>query len=165
MSENWEEWLRLYGPALLLFARQWARDGQDAEDLLQEAFLRFWKSRQQAQDPKAYLFSCVRNCALELHRAERRLKERERITEKSAHGFAEPAFVQRPEQDEQRQALEAALKELPDEQREVVVMKIWGGLTFPQIAEVAGTPADTAASRYRYAMQSLRRALAKEALQ
>ena len=50
----------------------------------------------------------------------------------------------------------------PDIQREVLVMKVWGGLSFPQIAAAVGVPHDTAASRYRYALARLRQLLAEE---
>jgi RNA polymerase sigma-70 factor (ECF subfamily) len=55
--------------------------------------------------------------------------------------------------------LERALLSLPAEQREVISLKIDGELTFAQIAEVIGVRANTAASRYRYALEKLRAAL------
>ncbi|RYD24670.1 MAG: hypothetical protein EOP86_28320, partial [Verrucomicrobiaceae bacterium] len=51
------------------------------------------------------------------------------------------------------------LMALPEEQRAVVHLKLWEDLTFARIAEVLGIPANTAASRYRYAMQKMRQAL------
>jgi RNA polymerase sigma-70 factor (ECF subfamily) len=71
-------------------------------------------------------------------------------------------FAGRVEQQERRVAIEAALKGLPEKQREVLVMKIWGGLTFPQIAAALEIPAGTAASRYRYALAKLHEQLAEE---
>jgi RNA polymerase sigma-70 factor (ECF subfamily) len=64
--------------------------------------------------------------------------------------------------DERRRLIESALGQLPVAQREVLVMKVWGGLTFPQIAAALDVPADTAASRYRYALAKLREQLAEE---
>jgi RNA polymerase sigma-70 factor (ECF subfamily) len=55
--------------------------------------------------------------------------------------------------------LEEALKSLPPEQREVITLKVDGGLTFAQIAEILKVNANTAASRYRYALEKLRRVL------
>ncbi|MEJ1974466.1 MAG: sigma-70 family RNA polymerase sigma factor [Lacunisphaera sp.] len=60
------------------------------------------------------------------------------------------------EGDERRQEIEVALQRLPDEQREVLVLKIWQELTFEQIGEVLGISPNTAASRYRYALTALR---------
>ena len=63
----------------------------------------------------------------------------------------------------QKAMIEAALNQLPGDQREVVVMKIWGGLTFAQIGEALGVPLNTAASRYRYALVRLEADLAEVA--
>ena len=53
----------------------------------------------------------------------------------------------------------AALGELPAEQRAVVHLKLWEGLTFEQIAELLDLPLNTAASRYRYGLDKLRQRL------
>jgi RNA polymerase sigma-70 factor (ECF subfamily) len=82
----------------------------------------------------------------------------------AARPEGEPLFDGPAEQAERRAAVAAALGELPDDQREVLVMRVWGGLTFPQIAAALGVPADTAASRFRYAREKLRNLLAEEAL-
>src|SRR5207249_2074382 len=131
----------------------------DAEDVVQEAFVRFWRSRAAVAEPAAYLFACVKRCALDWQRSRRRRSAREG---QAARPEAEPLFVGAAEQDERRAALETALRELAQEQAEVVVMKSWGGLTFPQIAAALELPANTAASRYRYALAKLREALAEE---
>ena len=73
-------------------------------------------------------------------------------------------LISRLEYDERRRAIEAALRSLPEVQATVLVMKIWGGLTFPQIASVLNIPANTAASRYRYALDKLREQLALESV-
>ena len=60
---------------------------------------------------------------------------------------------------ERVQTVQSVLVGLPAEQQEVVTLKIWGELTFAEIAEVLGIPANTAASRYRLALETLRRRL------
>jgi RNA polymerase sigma-70 factor (ECF subfamily) len=152
-------WLERHAPALLLFARGWAPSHADAEDVVQEAFVRFWRSRDRVSDPVAYLYACVKRCALEWNRAGARRLRRE---EASARGEAERMFEDALEQQERRVAVEAALAGLPEKQREVLVMRIWGDLSFPQIAEALGIPTDTAASRYRYALAKLHEELAEE---
>ncbi len=62
---------------------------------------------------------------------------------------------------EQRELVQYALAQVSIAQREVLVLKIWQGLTFPQIAEALDIPVNTAASRYRYALTALRRLLAE----
>jgi RNA polymerase sigma-70 factor (ECF subfamily) len=73
----------------------------------------------------------------------------------------EPLFAA-AEDNERRAAIEIALRELPAEQSELLVMKVWGELTFSQIAAALETSPNTAASRYRYALAKLREALAEE---
>jgi RNA polymerase sigma-70 factor (ECF subfamily) len=157
-SDDWTTWLRQHGPALVLLARQWGLDHADAEDAVQDAFARFWRNRHRATDSTAYLYACVKNSALDHLRGRTRRARREKA---SARPEADGYFVGLLEQDERRRAVEASLLVLPDEQREVLVMRIWGGLTFPQIGEALSIPSDTAASRYRYALAKLEGVLAE----
>jgi RNA polymerase sigma-70 factor (ECF subfamily) len=69
------------------------------------------------------------------------------------------AFVHDPDQGETAQMVQAALECIPPQQREALVLRIWGDLTFAQIAETVGESINTVASRYRYAMQALRKHL------
>jgi RNA polymerase sigma-70 factor (ECF subfamily) len=158
-SEPWSVWLDEQGAALVLLARQWVPSRDDAEDIVQEAFIRFWRSRERIDEPKAYLYACVNHCALDWHRGRQRQQRRERVT---ARPEAEPLLVAPVEQEERRVAIEAALGNLPKNQVEVLIMKIWGGLSFPEIAAALGTSSNTAASRYRYALAKLRVQLAEE---
>jgi RNA polymerase sigma-70 factor, ECF subfamily len=160
-SDDWTAWLRQHGPALVLLARQWGLDHADAEDAVQDAFVRFWRTRHRATDPTAYLYTCVKHSALDRLRGKTRRARREKS---AARPEADRYFIGFLEQDERRRAVEAALLNLPDEQREVLVMKIWGGLTFPQIGEALSIPSDTAASRYRYALAKLEAVLAEESI-
>lgn len=152
--------LDAHGAALLLFARQFVTGRADAEDIVQEAFLCYWRSRHRAHDAVAYLFACVRGCALEWRRSGQRRTRRESRQEVFPPGSS--LFSCAVEADEWRARVESMLAELPDEQRQVVVMKVWGGLSFPQVAAALDISANTAASRYRYAIQKLRQTLARE---
>jgi len=158
-GDDWKTWLDEHGAALVLLARQFVDRRADAEDVVQEAFCRFWRSRGGVKEPAAYLFACVKHCALDWQRMRRRQERREAA---AARPEAESLFVPSVEQSDRRAAIEAALRELPGEQAEVLVMKIWGGLSFPQIAAALAIPTNTAASRYRYALARLREALAEE---
>jgi RNA polymerase sigma-70 factor, ECF subfamily len=161
-GDAWADWLDEHGPALLLFARQWVSERADAEDIVQEGFVRFWRSRQNAADPKAYLYACVKHCAFEwLRRRSRRLR-REAATARPDQGASDSLLAAAPERNERRQFVETALRKLPEDQREVLVLKIWGGLTFPQIGAALAISANTAASRYRYALAKLREQLSEE---
>jgi RNA polymerase sigma-70 factor (ECF subfamily) len=160
-GQSWRSWLSRHGPALLLLAQQHCRLRCDAEDAVQDGFVRFWKSRQRARDATAYLFACVRSAAMDVSRGRRR-RDRHHVDLPANDVGAEPLF-DRLEREELAGAVEAALATLSPEQREVLVMKIWGELTFAQIAAALAINADTAASRYRYALGHLQSALRQEA--
>jgi RNA polymerase sigma-70 factor (ECF subfamily) len=159
--DSWSVWLDQHGAALVLFARQWVPNRADAEDVVQEAFIRFWRSRDRVAEPIAYLYASVKHCALDWHRGRDRQSRREVVV---ARPEAESLFAGSTEQEERRAAIDAKLRELPESQREVLVLTIWGGLSFPQIAKVLQISVNTAASRYRYALARLREQLAEEAI-
>jgi RNA polymerase sigma-70 factor (ECF subfamily) len=162
-ADDWNGWFDRHGPALLLLARQWVPAVADAEDVVQEAFARFWRSRHRAAEPSAYLYACVKRAALEwLRGRQRRARREERAARPEAVGDA-PFFAGTHGSERGRQ-IEAALAGLPEGQREVLVLKTWGGLTFQQIGAALGLSANTAASRYRYALDKLRACLAEEAV-
>ena len=102
------------------------------------------------------LITSVRRSALDLLRSRDR---REKRGQAHVDLHAESWFDPKIEGNERANRLEEAVVQLPSEQREVVVLKVWGGLTFAQIAEQLDLSANTAASRYRYALTKLREAL------
>jgi RNA polymerase sigma-70 factor (ECF subfamily) len=158
--DSWRQWFQQYGPKLLLCARQWTRSHADAEDVVQEAFVRFWRhQRELPGEPMALLVTSVRRAAFDLARRDGRRNVRE---ERAAEPASERvAWFEVPlDGEERRAAVEDALRRLPPEQREVLVLKIWGELTFDQIARELDLSPNTAASRYRYALAALRRELA-----
>lgn len=158
--ETWRSWFQLYGPKLLLCARQWTPTLADAEDVVQEAFVRFWRNqRHLAGDPLALLVTSIRRAAFDhARRAARRATREEKSSDDGTPGG--PMFECPLEQDDRREAIEGAMRRLPIDQREVLLLKIWGELTFQQIAMELDIPPNTAASRYRYALASLRQHLA-----
>ena len=70
-----------------------------------------------------------------------------------------PWFESESSDDETRLQLEDKLKELPEKFAEVIVMKIWGERTFAEIGEILGISQNTAASRYRYGLEALKKSL------
>jgi RNA polymerase sigma-70 factor, ECF subfamily len=147
---------RQYGSALLLFAAALAGDRSRAQDAVHQVFLKLLENDglRQAVDAKAYLFTCVRNAVLN----DRKVRRRDVALE------PESAWFEPPHRDYVAELnLRRALWALPEDQREVTVLHIWGELTFSQIAEVLDINANTAASRYRYAICKLREGMsAKE---
>lgn len=161
-SDNWTDWFDRHAAAMLLLARQRVANRADAEDVVQEAFTRFWPRHQEVTDAKAYLYRCVRRSAADFRRAKGRRGVREQRVAIDATATDGPLFGRDPEVAERQGQIEAALWQLPTEQREVVVLKIWAELTFAQISEVLDAPANTVASRYRYALNALRDKLVEE---
>ena len=146
-------WVEEHGPQLVLFARQWVQDMADAEDVVQEAFVSFWPRRGRAHQPVAYLYQSVRNTAQNWTRSRHRRRKHEAQTDRAPWFESDKSPLEIRETSE---LIESALEALPIEQREVVVMHIWGNLTFREIAAALETPLPTAQSRYRYAMRRLR---------
>ena len=143
-----------FGPRLLLFARGWAPSREDAEDLVQEAVLRLWNYQQDKGGGVPDLplaFSTIRFCGLNHHRSESRRRKREESIIYLTDVWLDPAV----EDDEDAVRLRDAVQKLSPKLREVVTMKIWGGLTFAQISEALAISQNTAASRYRYALEQL----------
>ena len=142
---------RLYeqlGPVLLAYARSIVQDLAEAEDALQHVFLKLMASGSALPDePRPYLFRAVRNTCLNRRRSE----ARERVWRSERPMFIAPAGLDALATD-----LEAALRDLPEEQREVVVLRVWGEMTLSEAAQVLAVPLNTAASRYRYAVAKLR---------
>jgi RNA polymerase sigma-70 factor (ECF subfamily) len=164
-DRNWQQWFDRHGAALILFARQRADCCADAEDIVQTAFIRFWKHRESAKDPLTYLYSCVSSVSNDRYRSDSRRREREK---KAWYIKADDANVGGASSSNSDTAfepteIEEAMATLPEEQRQVVVLKIWGELTFNNIAEVLSIPANTAASRYRLAINVLKSRLSEGA--
>ncbi len=131
---------------------------EDAEDAVQDVFTAVARSRNrlgEVRDLAAYLFAS-------LYRAADRCAARRARVLRARRAAAEvvPPPVQRPQPDDPRRRwLQQAMRALPDAQRETLILKIDGGLTFAQIAEVMAVSAHTAASRYRYALTKLKTSL------
>ena len=146
---------RLAGP-LELYARQWA---DSSEDVVQEAFLSLATLARPPESPDAWLFRAVRNGAINAGIADRRRRRREAevASDGSAWFEAGPSVGEDPELDPD--SAQVALAGLPLDQREVIVAHLWGGLTFGQIASVAGTSASSAHRLYHAGLTALRRTL------
>jgi RNA polymerase sigma-70 factor (ECF subfamily) len=147
---------RQHGAALLLFASGIFGDRGRAQDAVHQVFLKAIEngSVSEAINKKAYLFACVRNAVLN----DAKVHDRNMPLDVDSAWFSPPDRDYAGEQN-----LRRALCELPDNQREVIVLHVWGELTFSEIADLLDVSSNTAASRYRYALAKLRGSmLAKE---
>jgi RNA polymerase sigma-70 factor (ECF subfamily) len=143
--------VRLYRFALGMLGRR-----EDAEDAVQEVFAALVRSQKKlagVNDLTAYLFAALRNAVARCaERRKRDLANLEAATEAARILGDGSENSENPDAERLQQALAA----LPAEQREVVSLKIAGELTFAQIGEVLNVSQNTAASRYRYALEKLR---------
>lgn len=140
---------RQHGAALLLFASAISGDRGRAQDALHQVFLKVIEngSLGQAINKKSYLFACLRNAVLN----DAKLQDRSMPLEVDSAWFSPPERDYAGERN-----LRRALGDLPNDQREVIVLHVWGELTFSEIGELLGVSSNTAASRYRYALAKLR---------
>lgn len=164
---DWAAWLDANGPRLLLYARQQCRREADAEDVLQEALVQLVHAVESgsfvgdAEQWRAYAFTAIRHLATDVGRREEvRSNYAAREQEHLSEGVEETPWLSCAADDEYlRQRVEKLLRSLSPEFSEVIVLKIWGGHTFQEIADMTHNKLATITSRYRYALQALRREL------
>jgi RNA polymerase sigma-70 factor, ECF subfamily len=154
---DWERWVLNHAPGLLLFARQQSRCEADAQDLVQEAVVEAWQRQADAAPPPlALVFATIRRRAADWGRSQDRRAAREAAAQAET---PECWFDSSIEDRDRSRLIQEAMSKLHGNYREVVTLKTWGGLTFAEIAEALEIPANTAASRYRYGLEELRKAL------
>lgn len=155
------ELTRLYdehAAALYAFLLSFTGREADARDLLQEVFVRLATrpvALAPARNERAFLLQTGYRLGVDWTR---RRAVRTRHEDASATGGGAALFAPADDPDTAtfRAALSDALLTLPPDQRAVVSLKLWQGLTFQEIAGALGLPLHTAASRYRYALDKLR---------
>jgi RNA polymerase sigma-70 factor (ECF subfamily) len=138
--------------ALLIFALAIAGDRAMAQDAVHQVFLKMLESPNpnDIANIKAYLFASVRNAVLN----DAKTRRRNVAIDEESPWFDPPLRDHAAELN-----LRRALHSLPEDQRQVVVLHVWGELTFLQIGEILDISSNTAASRYRYAFAKLRDAV------
>lgn len=154
---NLERLYEDHAQALFAFLLNFTRDENDTHDVLQDIFIRLARNPgllEGVQDYRAFLIRLARNAAIDLMR--RRGVRNKYHEDFAAQPLSLFAAASDPDEAAFREALSAALAELPPDQRAVVHLKLWEGLTFDQIAVALDISANTAASRYRYALDKLR---------
>jgi RNA polymerase sigma-70 factor (ECF subfamily) len=142
----------LHAAALVLYARQWCAA---PEDVVQEALVKLVAQRPPPHDPLAWLYRVVRNAALTAARSERRRRHHEAAAAERAPAW----FTPDPVGSLDATPVTEALHTLPLDEREAIVAHLWGGLTFEQIATVAGCSSSTAHRRYLAGLSALRERL------
>ncbi|NLF32855.1 MAG: sigma-70 family RNA polymerase sigma factor [Planctomycetes bacterium] len=144
-------WFDAYSARLVLYARQWLAPGE-AEDAVQDAFVGLMGQRQPPENVKAWLFTAVRNASVSSLRSHLRRRRRERARAAERVEW----FESRPDELIDARAAQEALEAMPDDQREVVTLRIWGQMTLREISDIADTSPATALRRYRQGLAALR---------
>lgn len=137
-----------HAAALVLFARPLC---EAPEDVVQDAFVALARQDPAPDRPAAWLYRVVRNGAIAAARRSRRRRHRE---QRAADREAAPWF---DATDDRIDAAHAArvLEELDDETRAVVIARVWGGLTFEEVARLQGCSLTTAHRRYQAGLARL----------
>jgi len=151
---------RLYdehAQSLYAFLLNFTRDETDTRDLLQDIFVKIAREPRlldRVREERGFLIRLAHNAAIDLIR---RRGSRQRTKEQFAAEIIS-VFAKAGDPDEIffRNVMSEALAELPEEQRAVMHLKLWEGLTFEEIATALSIPPNTAASRYRYGLDKLR---------
>lgn len=143
------ELLDRHGAVLELYASRWT---QSPEDCVQEAFIELARQPQQPESVVAWLYSVVRNRALNAARSARRRSHYEQLAGQGTAAREDASPVD-------RLSLPEALSQLSAEEHEIVVLRIWSGLTWQEIAELVGTSSSSAQRKYVESLKQLRKFL------
>lgn len=158
-GDELEEVMELLAPrfrAMTLYARQWI-DASTADDLVQEALAKLFSQPSTPKDAVAWMFRAVRNAAIDASRANASRRRRERAVaarrrewfEHTADALIDATIA------------EEAMSHLTPEDRQIVILRVWGDLGWSEIAELMGLGLATVHDRYTAALARLRAALEK----
>lgn len=154
-NQNWRETLYQEKAAgLVLYGRALGLSHSEAEDVLQETFMALMKLDEPPDEPANYCVRAFRNRAMNHHRSLWRRVAREF----EFHRWFDPRSDETP----QERAAMRCLEDLPRDQREVIVLKVWQQRTFEEIGRLLDLSPNTVAGRYRYGLQKLRACMREE---
>ncbi len=148
------KWYEAYGTELMLYARQWSPD-QQAEDIVQDAFIKLLKQRRCPNNVRAWLFRVVRNASISIVR---RLQQRRRAGRKFLHRQV-MWFESRPDELIDARQAQDILQTLPSHLCEIVLLRIWGQMSLKEIAQVMNKSIPWIHNEYKTALEMIRKNL------
>ena len=152
------ELFRTLGAAVYAYARRVLGGAADAEEVLSETFLRVCKNKEQYSGRgsiRAWVFSIAHRLCMDVVRDKAKLAKPVSLPEQLMATDPPPTVL--TENQEQRAIIADAIEKLSSRQKEVVNLKIYGGLTFREISETLGIPLNTALGRMHQALKQLGR--------
>ena len=149
LNQSWRESLyQQKASGLILYGRALGLSHSEAEDVMQETFVALLNLESKPEEPERYCLRAFRNRALNYRRS---------LWRRVAREFEATRWFERPSVDDETETEAVdALKKLPPEQREVIVLKIWHKMTFDEIGRVLDISPNTIAGRYRYGISKLK---------
>lgn len=147
--EQLAEWIDQWQEQLFRYAFYRVGSRSDAEDIVQDAFLKIFSSQSPIANPKAYLYRIVSNGCVDFLRHKSKLTPLE-------ERMPTPPQSQTLEAEEEFQRIEQLLRRLPEAQSEVIRLHIHAGLKFTEIAEMTEEPVTTIKSRFSSGIEKLK---------
>lgn len=148
VTRLWDE----HSAALALYAQQWC---PAPEDVVQEAFLLLVRQTAAPENPVGWIYRVVRNRAMNALRSSGRKVRHETTVAHRSEPWFEPITGDRLDADTATHLLQA----IPIHQREAIVARLWGGLTFEEIADLSGTSVSVVYRNYHRGLAALRERL------
>lgn len=155
-AEQWTRFLAEHRRALFVYAASLTRSSDAAADLIQDVLVRLLRADRDPSIGLAYVLRCLRNQALDARR-------RDRTNSNAAlDELPSTVFLAQSNDAEACRLAREALRGLASDAREIVVLRIYGELSFREIAELFEAPLGTVTSAYRRALEALRETLGSE---
>ena len=158
-EEAFSSLFRTYYELLYQFAGRYSRDPQSAESIVQDVFVKLWEKRESLQirsNVKSYLYTAVRNHALNVIKREARMTNEDAFDlHESADRSPEETLVDK----ETAEAVQHAVEQLAPQCRHVYTLKRYDGLSYIEIAEVLNVSVNTVKTQMKRAIKSLKRQL------
>jgi RNA polymerase sigma-70 factor (ECF subfamily) len=146
-----------HAAGLFRYARSILANESAAKDVLQDIFVKLARSGMpEVENEKAWLYRLAHNAAIDQLRRIATRHDRDRASREESGTVHPGNNGSDPDRAELARQLDAAVALLPPEQQSVARLRLWQEMTFQEIATIQGIPLNTAASRFRYALEALR---------
>jgi len=161
-----KEWFKKLEKPLMIYAFQIVHDREEAQDLVQDAFLRFFKQEDEIVEPKAWLYKTLRNLSISFLRKNGRLQ---RTTDEDQLDFldsmnrpVESILVKNLEKDEALNRVRHAISLLPKESAEIIQLKFDQQKSYNEISQITGLSVSNVGYKLHHIIKDLSQALKRE---